>query len=173
MNSYQIVIYGMQDEDMLRITEALAAAGVTDAGDPDIGPYQQNYYPRCVFVGILSIGKAVRIINALGFATDEDQLVKSESVDASVEPVRASALPKVHVLVEVTGGVAGVGFHFEPDQVQVAYAVVDYDAMDAGDKLTEGWQEAGTVRQVDLDSAVRQAVETDAENLPDEEDEDE
>ena len=72
MHSYEIAIYGMTDDDMIIITDALSAANIDDAGDVEVGAYQKDNKPRSVFVTAMEVDAAVAIINSLGFETDED-----------------------------------------------------------------------------------------------------
>lgn len=76
MNSYEITIINMEnDTDMNTIQTALADANISDAGDEEVGMYLQYERPRSVFVDPSEVVSAVAIINALGFATDEDAAI--------------------------------------------------------------------------------------------------
>ena len=75
INSYEITVYGMKDDtEMHMIQIALSDTGVIDAGDSEVGEYLRMGYASSVFVDPSSVGKAVEILNALGYETDEDEL---------------------------------------------------------------------------------------------------
>lgn len=73
MSSYEIEIYNMTDDDMVIITNALHAAGITEAGDDEVGAYLCDNKLNKVYVAAGEVGAAVEVINALGFQTDEDE----------------------------------------------------------------------------------------------------
>ncbi len=74
MNTYEILIYGMTDDsEMNHIQDVLAQRGIFDAGDSEVGAYLMNDKPRSVFVDPSEVAEAVKIINAVGYATDEDE----------------------------------------------------------------------------------------------------
>lgn len=74
MNSYEIAIFNMTDDtDMHTVQMALAAAGLTDAGDGESGEYLVYGKLRSVFVDPREIGQAVEVLNKLGYQTDEDE----------------------------------------------------------------------------------------------------
>lgn len=74
MNSYEITITNMTDDtEMNAVQSALYAAGVTDAGDEEVGMYLHDNKARSVFVEPLDVVKAVKVLNALGYETDEDE----------------------------------------------------------------------------------------------------
>lgn len=72
-SEYEIEIYGMTDEDMIDITSALFEAGVAGDDRDGIGTYLRDGRGNSVFVDPSDVGEAVKIINALGFSTDEDE----------------------------------------------------------------------------------------------------
>ncbi len=79
MNTYEILIYGMTDDsEMNHIQDVLAQRGIFDAGDPEVGAYLMNDKPHSVFVDPSEVYKAVKIINALDYTTDEDELEDEE-----------------------------------------------------------------------------------------------
>lgn len=76
MNTYQIEITNMVDDtDMNKVQTALYDAGVRGEDRDDIGMYLQETGARgyFVFVEPSDVTKAVKVINALGFETDEDE----------------------------------------------------------------------------------------------------
>lgn len=74
MNSYEIEIYNMDDDtDMHTVQVALHGAGLTDAGDGESGEYLVYGKLRSVFVDPSEVGKAVEVLNKLGYQTDEDE----------------------------------------------------------------------------------------------------
>lgn len=73
MNSYEILIHNMADDsEMNAVQEALYNAGISDAGDEEVGMYLHDAKPRSVFVDPSEVGLAVEILNELGYETDED-----------------------------------------------------------------------------------------------------
>jgi len=82
MNSYEIEITDLGDVvNMNEIQEALYAAGITDAGDPEVGMYLQDRHPHSVFVDPSEVTAAVVVINELGFTTDENHIAEERTVD--------------------------------------------------------------------------------------------
>lgn len=74
MNSYEILIHNMTDStEMDTVQQALYNAGITDAGDEEVGMYLHHNKPRSVFVVPSEVGRSVEILNELGYETDEDE----------------------------------------------------------------------------------------------------
>jgi hypothetical protein len=74
MNSCEILIHNMKDdEEMVSVQNALAENGLTDRGDEDMPMFLKWGKPRSVYVDPSEVGKAVKIINGLGYETDEDE----------------------------------------------------------------------------------------------------
>lgn len=74
MNQHEIEIFRMSDDtEMLKVQEALYNAGISDAGDPEVGMYLEYGHSRSVFVDPSDLGAAVEILNGLGYETDEDE----------------------------------------------------------------------------------------------------
>ena len=72
MNSYEILIHNMTDDtEMLDVQNALHAAGISDAGDSEVGMYLQDRKPRSVFVDTSEVDKAVEVLHQLNYFTDE------------------------------------------------------------------------------------------------------
>jgi len=70
---WEIEIYGLTDDtQMNEIAENLFIYGIPGEDVDDIGVYLQDNKPRSVFVEPQSVTKAVGLINALGYETDED-----------------------------------------------------------------------------------------------------
>lgn len=70
---YEIEIYEADETDLAhKIVNALYHGGVRGDNRHDIGMYQRDNKSHSVFVFPADLGKAVEIINALGFETDED-----------------------------------------------------------------------------------------------------
>lgn len=75
MNRFEIEIFNMEDDtEMYDVQQALAAAGLTDAGDGESGEYLVYGKERSVFVDPSEVGMAVEVINKLGYQTDEDEI---------------------------------------------------------------------------------------------------
>jgi type III secretory pathway lipoprotein EscJ len=75
MNSHEITIYNMEDDtEMNTVQNALYEAGVIGEDRDDIGIYlQENASSRhSIFVDPSDVAKAVKVLNALGYETDED-----------------------------------------------------------------------------------------------------
>lgn len=79
MNSYEIFIHNMTDDtEMNAVQQALYDAGVGDAANDDIGAYLRTDKPRSVFVVPSDLLKAVKVLNDLGYETDEDEPTDEE-----------------------------------------------------------------------------------------------
>jgi hypothetical protein len=84
MNTYEIEIFNMVDDtEMHTVQTALSEAGITGEDVDGIGIYLQNNKPRSVFVDPSHLGRAVEIINSLGYETDEDVTTEDSEVDLS------------------------------------------------------------------------------------------
>lgn len=74
MNTCEILIYDMEDDmEMVKVQNALAEASIGDGGDEDMPMYLKWEKARSVFVELSEVNKAVKIINDLGYTTDEDE----------------------------------------------------------------------------------------------------
>lgn len=74
MNSYEIEIFNISDDtEMNTIQEALQQAGISDAGDKEVGMYLRDNKPCSVFVDPSEVSEAVQILHSLGYETDEDE----------------------------------------------------------------------------------------------------
>ena len=73
MNVYEIEIFYINDyTEMHKITTALYEGDIDGEDIDGVGMYLQDNKPHSVFVECSTVEKAVNIINALGYETDED-----------------------------------------------------------------------------------------------------
>jgi len=69
---HEIVVLGARADDMRAISRKLEQACIRGDNLDGIGNYLRALSPTSVFVWPLNLAESVRIINALGFSTDED-----------------------------------------------------------------------------------------------------
>lgn len=93
-NSHEIEIYNMTDDmEMNVVQHALYEAGVGDAGDDENGMYLRGK-SRSVFVEPTDVGIAVKVLNALGYETDED-LPTDSTMNLNADDVHAASAQPV------------------------------------------------------------------------------
>lgn len=81
-NRYEIEILNMQDDtEMHDVQQALAAAGITDAGEDETGEYLVYGKLRSVFVDRSEVRMAVNVLNSLGYQTDEDEIEQEDNIE--------------------------------------------------------------------------------------------
>ncbi len=80
MNTYEIEIFYLTDyTQMHKICTALYDAGVGGEDIDECGLYLQDNKPNSVFIEPTDLGKAVEIINHLGYKTNEDTIEDDNS----------------------------------------------------------------------------------------------